>query len=79
MYNTYKGFYIIPVGLSYLEYKQVRNLFTLILRSHSILVANIISSFQESLDRLCKKISISINKIIIIVSAFIMVFTSNIL
>lgn len=77
MYNACKGFYIIPAGLSYSERRQVRNLFTLTLGPHGTSTANVISSFQESLDKLYHDMSMSINGITTIVSAYIMAFTGD--
>jgi hypothetical protein len=77
MYHALKGYYIIPTGLLYYEYRRLGNLFTLTLRPHGTDMANALPFFQNSFYNLAKGIIMLINSINIIITTGILVFTGD--
>ena len=62
MYRALKIFYLISVNLSYDERRKLTNVFTLILRSHDVIIENVINTFAKSIRQLDRDISLIINE-----------------
>jgi hypothetical protein len=77
MYYALKGYYIIPAGLSYHEYRRLGNLFTLTFGPYGIDMADALSLFQNPLHDLGKGIIMSINSINMVIITGILAFTGN--
>jgi hypothetical protein len=77
MYYALKGYYIIPTGLSYYEYRRLGNLFTLTLGPYGIDMADTLPLFQNPLHNLGKGIIMSINGVNMVITTGILAFTSD--
>jgi hypothetical protein len=77
MYYALKGYYIIPIGLSYHKHRRLGNLFTLTLRPHGTDMADALPLFQNPLHNLGKGIIMLINGVNMVITTRILAFTSN--
>jgi hypothetical protein len=77
MYYALKGYYIVPAGLLYYEYRKLGNLFTLTLRPHGTNMADTLPLFQNLFYDLAKGIIMLINSINMIITTSILAFTSD--
>jgi hypothetical protein len=78
MYCALKGYYIIPTGLLYYEYRRLGNLFTLTLGPYGIDMADALPLFQNPLYDLGKGIIMLINGVDMVITTRILAFTGNI-
>ena len=62
MYRTLKTFYLIFVNLNYNERRKIVNVFILILKSHDVVLKNVVDVLTKFIRLLNKKIDLFINE-----------------